>query len=59
MADPVGALAHLQLARAFAASGNTESAKNAYHDFLTIWRDADRDVPVLKQAKSEYAKLRN
>jgi DNA-binding winged helix-turn-helix (wHTH) protein/tetratricopeptide (TPR) repeat protein len=59
MADPVGALAHLQLARAFAASGNTEMAKDSYHDFLTIWRDADPDVPVLKQAKSEYAKLRN
>ena len=58
MADPVGALAHLQLARAFAVSGDTEKAGAAYQGFLAIWKDADLDVPVLKQAKSEYAKLR-
>ncbi|MGA8596835.1 MAG: winged helix-turn-helix domain-containing protein [Bryobacteraceae bacterium] len=58
MADPVGALAHLQLARALAASGDADKARAAYQDFLTIWKDADLDVPVLKQAKSEYAKRR-
>jgi len=58
MADPVGALAHLQLARALAVSGDTQGARAAYQDFLTIWKDADHNVPVLKQAKSEYAKLR-
>jgi eukaryotic-like serine/threonine-protein kinase len=59
MADPAGALAHLELARAFAVSGDADRAKTAYQDFLTIWKDADPDVPVLKQAKSEYAKLRH
>jgi eukaryotic-like serine/threonine-protein kinase len=52
-----GALAHLQLGRAKAMSGDKDGAKKAYTDFLTLWKDADPDVPILKQAKTEYAKL--
>ena len=52
-----GALCHLQLGRAYALSGNTTKAKAAYQDFLTLWKDADPDIPILKQAKAEYAKL--
>jgi len=55
--DPIGVLAHLQLGRAFTLSGDLSKAKAAYQDFLTLWKDADPDVPVLKQAKAEYAKL--
>ena len=55
--DPVGAAARLQLGRAFALSGDTTKAKAAYQDFLTLWKDADPDMPILKQAKAEYAKL--
>ena len=54
----IGALAHLQLGRAYAMSGETTKAKAAYQDFLTLWKDADPDIPILKQAKAEYAKLR-
>ena len=54
---PLGALAHLGLARSYALSGDTAKAKTAYNDFLTLWKDADPDVPILKQAKAEYAKL--
>jgi eukaryotic-like serine/threonine-protein kinase len=54
---PIGALAHLGFARAYAQSGDTAKAKRAYQDFLTLWKDADPDVPILKQAKAEYAKL--
>jgi hypothetical protein len=54
---PLGALAHLGLARAYALSGDTAKAKTAYQDFLTLWKDADPDIPILKQAKAEYAKL--
>jgi tetratricopeptide (TPR) repeat protein len=57
VSDPVGALAHLQLGRAYALSGETMKAKAAYQDFLTLWKDADPDIPVLKEAKAEYAKL--
>jgi len=56
-ADPIGALAHLQLGRAFALSGDKNKAKTAYQNFLTLWKDADPDIPVLKQAKAEYTKL--
>ena len=56
-ADPIGALAHLQLGRAFVLSGDTIKAKAAYQDFLTLWKDADPDIPILRQAKAEYAKL--
>ena len=52
-----GALAELQLARAYALSGDTARAKSAYQDFLTLWKDADPDIPILKEAKAEYAKL--
>jgi len=53
----IGSLAHLQLARAYALSGDTAKAKAAYKDFLTLWKDADPDIPILKEAKTEYAKL--
>jgi eukaryotic-like serine/threonine-protein kinase len=56
--DPIGALAHLQLARAFALSGAPTKANAAYNDFLTLWKDADPGIPILKQAQAEYAKLR-
>jgi eukaryotic-like serine/threonine-protein kinase len=52
-----GALAHLQIGRAYAMAGDTAKAKAAYQDFLTLWKDADPDIPILKQAKAEYAKL--
>ena len=55
--DPIGALAHLQLGRALALSGDKATAKAAYQAFLTLWKDADQDIPILKQAKAEYAKL--
>jgi predicted Zn-dependent protease len=55
---PWGVLARLGLARAYAMQGDTAKARAAYQDFLTIWKDADPDVPVLKQAKAEYAKLK-
>ena len=54
-----GALAHLQLARAEKLSGNTEQARTAYQDFLALWKNADTNLPVLKQAKAEYASLKN
>jgi hypothetical protein len=54
---PIGALAQLGLGRAYALSGDKTKAKSAYQDFLTIWKDADPDIPMLKQAKAEYAKL--
>jgi DNA-binding winged helix-turn-helix (wHTH) protein/Flp pilus assembly protein TadD len=55
--EPIAALAHLGLARAYAAAHDASRAKAAYQDFLTLWKDADADLPILKQAKSEYAKL--
>jgi serine/threonine protein kinase/Flp pilus assembly protein TadD len=55
--EPIGALAHLGLARAYALSGDNVKAKSAYQDFLGLWKDADPDIPILKQAKAEYAKL--
>jgi tetratricopeptide (TPR) repeat protein/predicted Ser/Thr protein kinase len=55
--DPIGALAHLQIARAYAMQGDTVKARAAYQDFLTLWKDADPDIPILVAAKSEYAKL--
>jgi eukaryotic-like serine/threonine-protein kinase len=54
---PIGALAHLGLARAYVLQGGSPKARTAYQDFLTLWKDADPDIPVLKQAKAEYAKL--
>jgi hypothetical protein len=55
--DPVGALAHLQSGRAFVLSGDKAKLKTAYQDFLTLWKDADPDIPLYQQAKAEYAKL--
>jgi DNA-binding winged helix-turn-helix (wHTH) protein len=57
VSDPIGALAHLELGRALAQSGDTVKAESAYRDFLALWKDADPDIPILKQAKAEYAKL--
>ena len=56
--EPIGALAHLQLGRAYAMNGDTVMAKAAYQDFFTLWKDADPDIPILKRARAEYAKLR-
>jgi tetratricopeptide (TPR) repeat protein len=55
--DPIGVLAHLQLGRVFALSGDRTKANGAYETFLELWKDADPDVPILKQAKAEYARL--
>jgi tetratricopeptide (TPR) repeat protein len=52
-----GALARLQLGRAYALSGDTDKAKGAYRDFLTLWKDADPEVRILQEAKAEYAKM--
>jgi tetratricopeptide (TPR) repeat protein len=52
-----GALAHLGLARAYAMNGDTAKGRSAYQDFFTLWKDADPDIPILKEAKTEYAKL--
>jgi hypothetical protein len=57
VSDPVGALAHLQLGRAWAMAGDTAKAKTAYQDFLTLWKDADQDIPVLIEAKAENVAL--
>ena len=55
---PLGALARLGLARAYAVQRDTAKARAAYQDFLTLWKDADRDLPILIAAESEYAKLK-
>ncbi len=55
--SPVGALARLGLARALMLEGQNAKARGAYQDFLTLWKDADPDIPILKEAKAEYAKL--
>ncbi|HEX7285984.1 MAG TPA: winged helix-turn-helix domain-containing protein [Candidatus Angelobacter sp.] len=55
--EPIGALARLELGRALALAGDKAKAKAAYQDFLTIWKDADPDIPVFKQAKAEYSNL--
>ena len=52
-----GALAHVGLARAYAMQGDTAKARAAYQDFLTLWKDADADIPILIAAKAEYATL--
>jgi tetratricopeptide (TPR) repeat protein/predicted Ser/Thr protein kinase len=56
--ESIGVLSHLGLARAYAMQGDTAKAKAAYQDFLTLWKDADPDIPVLIAAKAEYAKLK-
>jgi DNA-binding winged helix-turn-helix (wHTH) protein/tetratricopeptide (TPR) repeat protein len=55
--EPIGALAHLQLGRAYALQGDTAKSRAAYQDFLALWKDADPDIPIFKQAKAEYAKV--
>ncbi len=57
--EPIGALAHLQLGRAYAMLGDTAKSRAAYQDFLMLWKDADPDIPILREAKSEYAKLQS
>ena len=56
-ADPIGTLARLQLGRAYVASGEMSQAKKAYGDFFSLWKDADADLPILKQARAEYGRL--
>ena len=55
--EPIAALAHLGLARAAALKGDAIGARSYYQEFLQLWKDADSEVPVLKQAKAEYARL--
>ncbi len=55
---PIGSLAHLQMGRARSPYGDREGARQAYKDFLGLWKDADPDNPILLQAKAEYAKLK-
>ena len=55
--QPIGALAHLGLARSYALQGNSDKARAKYQDFLNLWKDADPDIPILISAKAEYAKL--
>ena len=57
MNEPIGALAHLGLGRAYAMAGDSSKARTAYQDFLALWKDADPDIPILKEAKAEYARL--
>jgi serine/threonine protein kinase len=56
-ADPVGAVAHLQLGRAYLLAGDKTKARSAYQNFLTLWKNADPDVPIFKRAKAEFLKL--
>jgi tetratricopeptide (TPR) repeat protein len=55
--EPIGALAHLEIGRAEALAGDTAKARAAYQDFFALWQHADPDIPILKQARTEYAKL--
>ena len=57
LSDPIGALAQLQLGRAYALTQDETKARSCYENFLSLWKDADPEIPVLKQAKGEYAKL--
>lgn len=57
VSDPIGALADWQIARAYVLAGDKARAKTSYEDFLTLWKDVDPDIPILKQARAEYAKL--
>jgi tetratricopeptide (TPR) repeat protein len=54
---PLGALARLGLGRSYALSGDTAKSRATYEDFLALWKDADPNIPVLREAKTEYAKL--
>jgi hypothetical protein len=55
--SPVGSLARLGLGRAYALAGDKDKSRTAYQDFLGLWKNADPDIPVLKEAQAEYAKL--
>jgi hypothetical protein len=55
--EPIGALAHLELGRAYVFSGDTSKAHAAYQEFFALWKDADPNIPILNQARAEYAKL--
>ena len=57
VSDPIGALAHLQLGRAYTLLGDKTKAKSAYQDLFALWKQADPDIPILKQAKAEDAVL--
>jgi len=57
LCDPVVVVSRLQLGRALVMAGDQTNAKSAYQDFLTLWKDADADIPILRQAKAEYATL--
>jgi hypothetical protein len=57
LVDPMDAMARLQLARALALSGDLVKAKSAYNDLFALWKNADPDIPVIKQARAEYLKL--
>ena len=57
MNQPIGSLAHLELGRAHALSGDNVKARASYQDFFTLWKDADPDIPIFVAAKAEYAKL--
>jgi hypothetical protein len=56
--EPIGALARLGMARAHALAGDTGAARKAYEDFLDLWKDADPDIPMLKEARAEYERVR-
>jgi len=56
--EPIGALAHPGLARARAMNGETAEARTSYNQLLSLWKDADPDIPILIAAKAEYAKLK-
>jgi eukaryotic-like serine/threonine-protein kinase len=58
ISDPISAVARLQLARAYVMAGDKTKAKNGYEDFLDLWKEADPDIPILKEAKVEYARVR-
>ena len=55
--DPIGAVSRWRLGQAYALSGDAQRSKAAYDDFLSLWKEADPDIPVLKKASAEYAKL--
>jgi len=57
LVDPMDAMARLQLARALTLSGYTAKAKSAYQNLLDLWKDADAEIPVVKEARAEYARL--
>jgi hypothetical protein len=57
MNDPIGALARLGLGRAAVLQSDTVKARFGYQDLLALWKDADADLPILKEARAEYAKL--